>query len=86
MCIPERYRDVMSKQIAVRLPDDVVDYLDELVAAGTLESRAAAVKVALERDRHRRLAEADILAIQRARHDDLDDLAKHAAGLLESTD
>lgn len=86
MCIPERYHEAMSKQIAVRLPDDVVDYLDELVAAGAVESRAAAVKVALERDRRRRLADADILAIQRARHDDLDDLAEQASELVESTD
>lgn len=76
----------MSKQIAVRLPDDVVAYLDGLVAAGAVESRAAAVEIALERDRRQRLADADILAIQRARHDDLDDLAEHAAELVESTD
>lgn len=68
----------MTKQIAVRLPEEVVDYLDALVHDGVIESRAAAVKLALERDRRRRLAEADILAIQQARRDDLDELAEHA--------
>ena len=76
--IPERYHDGMTKQIAVRLPDEVVDYLDELVRDGVVESRAAAVKVALERDRRRRLAEADILIIQKGGPDGLEGWAEYA--------
>ena len=76
--IPERYHDGMTKQIAVRLPDEVVDYLDALVADGVVESRAAAVKGALERDRRRRLAEADIVILQGGEPDGLEGLADYA--------
>jgi Arc/MetJ-type ribon-helix-helix transcriptional regulator len=38
----------MSQQIAVRLPDDDLHRLDEVVAAGSYASRAAAVRAALE--------------------------------------
>jgi len=71
----------MTKQIAVRLPDEVVDYLDALVSAGVVESRAAAVKVALERDRRRRLAEADVLILQRGGSDGLEGLTGYASGV-----
>lgn len=76
--IPHRYHNGMPKQIAVRLPDEVVDYLDTLVADGVVESRAAAVKTALERDRRRRLAEADILILQKGEPDGLEGWAEHA--------
>ncbi|XVX20731.1 hypothetical protein ACQP1U_02265 [Actinomycetota bacterium] len=49
----------MSIQIAVRLPDDVVGFLDRAVAAGQAPSRAALVTSALEREMRRMLAEAD---------------------------
>lgn len=84
--IPNRYHNGMTKQIAVRLPDEVVAYIDSLVADGVVESRAAAVRTALERDRRRRLAEVDILAIQRAPRDDLDDLAEYAARTFRAAD
>lgn len=48
----------MSTQIAVRLPDDMVAYVDELVAAGEA-SRAAVVTKALVRYRRQMLAERD---------------------------
>jgi Arc/MetJ-type ribon-helix-helix transcriptional regulator len=52
----------MSIQIAVRLPDDLVGELDELIRDGRFESRAEAVRSALltlvERDRRRRVGEA----------------------------
>jgi Arc/MetJ-type ribon-helix-helix transcriptional regulator len=37
----------MSKQIAVRLPDDLVDFVDEIVDSGTARSRAIVVTRAL---------------------------------------
>ena len=39
-----------SKQIAVRLPDDLVDFLDKLVASGDEASRASIVTRALKRE------------------------------------
>ncbi|MFT4035414.1 MAG: hypothetical protein QM679_07550 [Patulibacter sp.] len=49
----------MSRQIAVRLQDDLVDFLDAAVEAGTARSRASLVTRALERERRRQLAERD---------------------------
>ena len=43
----------MSKQIAVRLPDELVDFLDELVSSGEEASRALIVVRALTRERRR---------------------------------
>lgn len=48
----------MSTQIAVRLPDDLVAYIDSLVSAGE-PSRAAVVTKALRRYRRQLLAEQD---------------------------
>lgn len=75
----------MSKQITVRLPDDLVDFIDRLVdsdqAANRASSRAAVVARAMERERRRELAARDaaILA-DRGADPDLDDLAAAAAG------
>ena len=44
----------MSKQIAVRLPDELVDFLAELVASGDEASRASIVTRALKREKRRR--------------------------------
>lgn len=41
----------MSRQIAVRLPEDLVDFVDRLVAGGAAKSRAAVVSRALQRER-----------------------------------
>ncbi|QGF25084.1 ribbon-helix-helix protein, CopG family [Raineyella fluvialis] len=70
----------MSVQIAIRLPDDMVAFLDQSVAAGNAPSRAALVARALEREMRRQAAERDA-AILRAKGpaDDLDDLVTWAA-------
>jgi Arc/MetJ-type ribon-helix-helix transcriptional regulator len=54
----------MSVQIAVRLPDELVAFVDEVVVAGGGSSRAAVVTKALERERRRAIAarDAEILA------------------------
>lgn len=67
----------MSKQIAVRLPDDLVGFLDELVASGRFESRAAVVTRELRRFQRRLVAEGDA-EIYRTQGDypDLADLAE----------
>jgi Arc/MetJ-type ribon-helix-helix transcriptional regulator len=70
----------MSKQIAVRLPEDVVDFVDEIVRNGGATSRAAVVTRALERERRRAVAARDAEILQRAGTDaDMDRLAAHAA-------
>lgn len=72
----------MSTQIAVRLPDEVVKFVDAEVAAGRAASRAALVARALERERRFRFAEADIEILKNWHgEDDLDGLAEHAARL-----
>lgn len=79
-----RYPECVSTQIAVRLPDPMVAFLDQTVASGKALSRAAVVASALEREMRRLIAEqdADILRTEGAA-DDLDVLvewtATHAA-------
>jgi Arc/MetJ-type ribon-helix-helix transcriptional regulator len=51
----------MSEQIAVRIPDDLADSLENLVSSGTFETKAEAIRAALERlveaERRRRVGE-----------------------------
>lgn len=57
--IPKRYRYGMTTQIALRLPDDLVAFIDEVVASGRFESRAALVTRELRRFQRRVAAERD---------------------------
>jgi len=78
--IPMRYHSGMSTQIAVRLADDVVEFIDELVRRGEAKSRAAVVSRALDRDRRRRVAERDATILSREAADtEMDELAQFAA-------
>jgi Arc/MetJ-type ribon-helix-helix transcriptional regulator len=72
----------MSKQIAVRLSDDLVEFVDEIVGTGGEPSRAAVVARALERERRRVIASraAEILA-KTDPDPELTGLAEHAAGI-----
>ena len=81
MCIPIWYRYGMSKQIAVRLPDELVAFIDGVVESGSERSRAAVVMRALERERRRVIAarDAEILA-RTGPAPELEGLAGHAAG------
>ena len=73
----------MSKQIAVRLSDDLVDFVDEQVRSGAGRSRAAVVTRALERERRRVIAARDVEILAASGPDpDLAGLAEYAAGLL----
>lgn len=56
--IPDWYHLHVSTQIAVRLPDDLVAWLDEQVAAGS-GSRASVTTKALRRYRRQLVAERD---------------------------
>lgn len=75
----------MSTQIAVRLPEELVEFIDRLVADGRAASRAAVVSRALHRERRRELAARDAAILAAADtaagtgDDDLDALAWHAA-------
>jgi Arc/MetJ-type ribon-helix-helix transcriptional regulator len=72
----------MSKQIAVRLPDELVDFVDELVGSGEGRSRAAVVARALERERRRAVAARDAQILTRGGQDpELAGLAEHTVGL-----
>lgn len=51
---------VMSTQIAVRLPEDIVAFLDSEVSGGRAKSRAQVVLRALEREQRRQLAARDV--------------------------
>ena len=70
----------MTIQIAVRLPDQMVDFIDDLVRKGDAPSRAAVVSQALAHEQRRRIAQrdADILAREKA-DSDMDGLAAFAA-------
>ncbi|MGH3735581.1 MAG: YlcI/YnfO family protein [Micromonosporaceae bacterium] len=71
----------MSTQIAVRLPDNLMTFIDEQVGQGKAASRAALVLRALERERRRIIAERDIALYQQIpeESDDLAGLAEYAS-------
>jgi len=72
----------MSRQIAVRLPDDLVDFVDEVASASPRRSRASVVAHALERERRRVIATRDAQILARTGPDpQLEGLAEHAAQL-----
>lgn len=69
----------MSVQIAVRLPEDIVKFIDDLVSRGDASSRAAVVSRALDRERRRQIAERDAEILAGVAADpDMDALAKFA--------
>lgn len=70
----------MTTQIAVRLPDEMVAFLDRSVAEGDAPSRAAIVTQALEREMRRRAAERDAGVLRTmGAADDLDELVAWSA-------
>ncbi len=72
----------MSIQIAVRLPDELIRYVDEQVAAGHATSRAALVSRALDRERRRSAAARDAAILAAARDEEgFDGLAGYAAAV-----
>lgn len=75
----------MSTQIAVRLPDDVVVGLDDIVRRGGAKNRTELVSLAIQRELRRRAAErdAEILGAQ-GPADDLDELVAWTATNLRS--
>jgi len=51
----------MSRQIAIRIPDELAGSLEDLVSSGTFETKAEAIRAALEKlidaERRRRVGE-----------------------------
>jgi Arc/MetJ-type ribon-helix-helix transcriptional regulator len=70
----------MSTQIAVRLPDELVAYVDQAVADGRVKSRAELVSRLIARDARRQRAEEDLQRlIEAGALDDPDALAMATA-------
>jgi Arc/MetJ-type ribon-helix-helix transcriptional regulator len=77
----------MSTQIAVRLPEEMVAFLDKAVADGKASSRAALVSAAVEREMRRQAAETDAAILRKAgADDDLDALVNWTAGHIDVAD
>jgi Arc/MetJ-type ribon-helix-helix transcriptional regulator len=77
----------MSKQIAVRLSDELVDFVDEVVVSGASRSRAAVVTRALERERRRMVAARDAEILARTGSDpELTGLAEHVVEMPSALD
>ena len=75
---PKMVPFVMSTQIAVRLPSEVVEFIDSLVDQGAVKSRAAFIATAIARERRHRAAEADVEILLRLGNDpDLDALTAY---------
>lgn len=73
------YRMGMTKQLTVRLADDLVEFIDAQVASGKASSRAAVVAEAVARDRRRRIADRDAAILARVADEDVDDLDRLSA-------
>ena len=73
--------DPMSTQIAVRLPDETVAFLDRLVAEKKAASRAEIIARALERERRREMAARDAAILAESGEDpDLAGLIRYMTG------
>jgi Arc/MetJ-type ribon-helix-helix transcriptional regulator len=71
----------MSTQIAVRLPDETVAFLDRLVTEKKAASRAEIIARALERERRREMAARDAAILAESGEDpDLAGLIRYMTG------
>lgn len=76
-CVASCYRRGMSQQVTLRLPEDLVAFMDAQVQNGRAESRAAVVVAAMERERRREVALRDALILAAGAYwdaDEFDDL------------
>jgi Arc/MetJ-type ribon-helix-helix transcriptional regulator len=71
----------MTTQIAVRLPDDLVAFVDRLVEGKQAASRAEVIARALERERRRQIAIRDAAIMAESGEDpDLAGLIRYMTG------
>lgn len=68
----------MSTQIAVRLPDHIVEFVDEQVSAGAARSRADFIWHAIRREQRRLTAERDAAIYEAIADDEFAGLAGYA--------
>lgn len=79
--IPFWYHFGMSTQIAVRLPDDMVRFVDQLVETGRGSSRAAVITRALDRERRHEMAVQDAAIYAESGEDsEMADLVRYLSG------
>ena len=77
----------MSTQISIRLPDEMVAFLDKAVAEGKAASRASLVGVALEREMRRQAADRDAEILrQQGSADELDALVTWTTNHIDLAD
>lgn len=70
----------MTRQLTVRLPDDIVEFIDRMVEDGRGRSRAAVVAQAVDRERRRDLATRDATILAGSTDESgWDSLASHVA-------
>jgi len=70
----------MSRQLTARLPDDLVEFIDQRVEHGEATSRAAVVAAAVDCVRRRQIVARDAEILARSTSgDDFDDLAAFSA-------
>lgn len=85
--MPGWYAFLVSTQIAVRLPEEMVAFLDKAVADGKATSRAALVSAAVEREMRRQAAETDASILRKdGTADDLDPLVNWTTGHIDIAD
>lgn len=78
---------LMSTQIAIRLPEEMVAFLDKAVADGKASSRAALVSAAVEREMRRQAAETDAAILRNeGAADDLDALVNWTTSHIDIAD
>lgn len=65
----------MTTQIAIRLPDELVEFVDTMVGRGVATSRAALIARLLDRERRRERALQDLKTIKRTPDPDMDAVA-----------
>ncbi len=71
-----------TTQISVRLPEELVEFVDEQVRRGEVTSRAAALTRAITREQRRVLAERDVAILKGGRSDDeLSGVGEYAASM-----
>jgi Arc/MetJ-type ribon-helix-helix transcriptional regulator len=72
----------MSMQIAVRLPDEIVKFVDAQVSSGAAKSRADFIWHAITREQRRLAAERDAaIYVEFGEDPELEGLAEYAARL-----
>ena len=69
------YHHGMTTQIAVRLPDELVEFVDGMVRRGVATSRAALIARLLDRERRRNRALQDLEIIKRTPDPEMDAVA-----------